>query len=125
MDASAVVFGNADLNISIKRMVVDDTELFTGVFFGNSGSMMDIQNSCLLEGSNQAAVYMSEESNFTAAVVNSEGVSPPAVPIPAVVIEIGDKKAGIIVDSLVGQQHIVIKSFGSLLKGIRGFEKSV
>ena len=38
-----------------------------------------------------------------------------------VVVEMGGKKAGLVVDSLIGQQEVVIKSVGSLLKGIKGF----
>ncbi|MCW2277921.1 chemotaxis protein CheA [Heliophilum fasciatum] len=37
-----------------------------------------------------------------------------------VVVRKGDKKAGLIVDSLIGQQEIVIKSPGKLLQGVRG-----
>jgi two-component system chemotaxis sensor kinase CheA len=37
-----------------------------------------------------------------------------------VVVRKGDKQLGIIVDSLIGQQEIVIKSLGKLLIGIPG-----
>lgn len=37
----------------------------------------------------------------------------------AVVVHMGDQKAGIIVDNLVGQQEIVIKTMGKLLAGIK------
>lgn len=36
-----------------------------------------------------------------------------------VVVHMGDQKAGIIVDNLIGQQEIVIKSLGKLLAGIK------
>ncbi|BDU50127.1 chemotaxis protein CheA [Haliovirga abyssi] len=37
-----------------------------------------------------------------------------------VIVKIGSKKIGLIVDSLIGQQEIVIKSLGKLFTGIRG-----
>ncbi len=37
-----------------------------------------------------------------------------------VVARVGERRAGLVVDSLIGQQEIVIKSLGKLLKGIRG-----
>ncbi len=39
---------------------------------------------------------------------------------PVVIIEVGDKKAGFIVEQLIGQQEIVIKSLGNYLQGIKG-----
>lgn len=36
-----------------------------------------------------------------------------------VIVHMGDQRAGIIVDTLIGQQEIVIKSLGSLLAGIK------
>lgn len=36
-----------------------------------------------------------------------------------VVVHVGDQKAGVIVDTLIGQQEIVIKSLGNLLAGIK------
>lgn len=36
-----------------------------------------------------------------------------------VIVQIGDKRAGFLVDALIGQQEIVIKSMGKLLGGIR------
>lgn len=38
-----------------------------------------------------------------------------------VVVEVGNKKAGLVVDEVLGQQEVVIKSMGALLKGIKGF----
>jgi len=37
-----------------------------------------------------------------------------------VIVHVGEHKAGLIVDELIGQQEIVIKSLGKLLAGIRG-----
>jgi len=37
------------------------------------------------------------------------------------VVEIGGKRAGLIVDCLLGQQEIVIKSLGGYLKGVKGY----
>jgi two-component system chemotaxis sensor kinase CheA len=39
--------------------------------------------------------------------------------LTCVVVKKGDKLSGFIVDSLIGQQEIVIKSLGKLLAGIR------
>ncbi len=39
---------------------------------------------------------------------------------PVVVVEVGDRKAGLIVDALLGQQEIVIKSLGKILEDVRG-----
>lgn len=39
---------------------------------------------------------------------------------PVVIIEVGNKKAGFIVEELIGQQEIVIKSLGGYLREIRG-----
>jgi two-component system chemotaxis sensor kinase CheA len=39
---------------------------------------------------------------------------------PVVVIQAGEKKAGFIVDELLGQQEVVIKSLGSLISDIKG-----
>lgn len=36
-----------------------------------------------------------------------------------VIVHVGDQKAGVIVDTLIGQQEIVIKSLGKLLAGIK------
>ncbi|MDU2066784.1 MAG: chemotaxis protein CheW, partial [Sporomusaceae bacterium] len=36
-----------------------------------------------------------------------------------VIVHLGDRRAGIIVDTLIGQQEIVIKSLGKLLAGIK------
>jgi len=41
--------------------------------------------------------------------------------ISIVVVESGRKKAGLVVDKVIGQQEVVIKSVGALLKGIKGF----
>jgi len=41
--------------------------------------------------------------------------------IAIVVVESGNKKAGLVVDRVIGQQEVVIKSVGNLLKGIKGF----
>lgn len=38
-----------------------------------------------------------------------------------VVVYVGERKAGIVVDSLVGQQEIVIKTLGTLLSGLKVF----
>jgi len=37
-----------------------------------------------------------------------------------VIVKVGNKKIGIIVDFLIGQQEIVIKSLGKLFTGIKG-----
>lgn len=47
---------------------------------------------------------------------SQEGVSE----YPVVIIEVGDRKAGFMVEQLIGQQEIVIKSLGHYLQGIRG-----
>ena len=39
----------------------------------------------------------------------------------AVVVSFGERKAGLLVDELIGQQEIVIKSLGDYLKKLRGF----
>lgn len=39
---------------------------------------------------------------------------------PVVVVEVGDKKAGLMVDALLGQQEIVIKPLGKILEDVRG-----
>lgn len=39
---------------------------------------------------------------------------------PVVIIEVGDRKAGFMVEQLIGQQEIVIKSLGHYLQGIKG-----
>jgi two-component system chemotaxis sensor kinase CheA len=36
-----------------------------------------------------------------------------------VIVHMGDQRAGVIVDTLIGQQEIVIKSLGKLLTGIK------
>ncbi len=36
-----------------------------------------------------------------------------------VVVHIGERKAGIVVDHLIGQQEIVIKTLGKLLTGLK------
>ncbi len=41
--------------------------------------------------------------------------------IAVVVVETGTKKAGLVVDQVLGQQEVVIKSVGTFLKGIKGF----
>ena len=41
--------------------------------------------------------------------------------ISIVVVESSGKKAGLVVDEVLGQQEVVIKSMGALLKGIKGF----
>ena len=40
--------------------------------------------------------------------------------ITVVIVKVGSKKIGIIVDFLIGQQEIVIKSLGKLFTGIKG-----
>jgi two-component system chemotaxis sensor kinase CheA len=39
---------------------------------------------------------------------------------PVVVVQTGDKKAGLIVDELLGQQEVVIKSLGNFINDIKG-----
>ncbi len=39
----------------------------------------------------------------------------------AIIVKKGDKKAGLIVDELLGQQEVVIKSLGSFLADVKGF----
>ena len=41
--------------------------------------------------------------------------------ISIVIVESSGRKAGLVVDQVVGQQEVVIKQIGSLLKGIKGF----
>ncbi len=41
--------------------------------------------------------------------------------IAIVVVESGTKKAGLVVDQVLGQQEVVIKSLGNFLKGFKGF----
>jgi two-component system chemotaxis sensor kinase CheA len=41
--------------------------------------------------------------------------------IYVVVVHLGDRKAGIVVDNLIGQQEIVIKTLGKLLVGLKMF----
>jgi two-component system, chemotaxis family, sensor kinase CheA len=41
--------------------------------------------------------------------------------ISIVIVDNAGKKAGLVVDRVVGQQEVVIKTVGSLLKGIKGF----
>ena len=41
--------------------------------------------------------------------------------IAIVVVESGTKKAGLVVNQVLGQQEVVIKSIGTFLKGIKGF----
>ena len=41
--------------------------------------------------------------------------------ISIVVVDSAGKKAGLVVDQVVGQQEVVIKTVGAMLKGIRGF----
>ncbi|MBU2063313.1 MAG: chemotaxis protein CheA [Candidatus Omnitrophica bacterium] len=41
--------------------------------------------------------------------------------VSIVVVESTGKKAGLVVDGVLGQQEVVIKSVGALLKGIKGF----
>ena len=36
-----------------------------------------------------------------------------------VVVHLGERKAGIVVDNLIGQQEIVIKTLGKLLSGLK------
>ena len=38
-----------------------------------------------------------------------------------VVVYVGERKAGIVVDNLIGQQEIVIKTLGKLLSGLKIF----
>ncbi|MBU1088214.1 MAG: chemotaxis protein CheA [Candidatus Omnitrophica bacterium] len=45
----------------------------------------------------------------------------PREEISIVVVDNAGKKAGLVVDRVVGQQEVVIKTVGSLLKGIKGF----
>ena len=40
--------------------------------------------------------------------------------ITVVIVKVGSKKIGIIVEFLIGQQEIVIKSLGKLFTGIKG-----
>ncbi len=42
-------------------------------------------------------------------------------PLSVVVVEIGNRRGGLIVDSLVDQQEIVIKSLGKILSEVKGF----
>lgn len=51
--------------------------------------------------------------------VSSEDIPDKNKQLTCVIAKKGDKLAGLIVDSLIGQQEIVIKSLGKLLSGIR------
>lgn len=52
-------------------------------------------------------------------VLNVPQVSKPDDDIFVVVVHIGERKAGIVVDNLIGQQEIVIKTLGKLLAGLK------
>ena len=54
-----------------------------------------------------------------ASVLNVPQVNGPSDDIFVVVVHIGDRKAGIVVDNLIGQQEIVIKTLGKLLAGLK------
>ncbi len=49
--------------------------------------------------------------------------APPALPplFSVLVVEAGERRAGVLVEEVVGQTEIAIKSLGRFLKGIRGF----
>ncbi|NPV25943.1 MAG: chemotaxis protein CheA [Firmicutes bacterium] len=53
-------------------------------------------------------------------LLNVPGTQELAEELYIVVVRKGDKRAGLVVDSLIGQQEIVIKSLGKLLTGIPG-----
>jgi two-component system chemotaxis sensor kinase CheA len=55
------------------------------------------------------------------AMSDPEGAPPPGLRPYAVVVGVGSRRLGLVVDSLVGQQDIVVKSLGSSLKKVRGF----
>ena len=52
-------------------------------------------------------------------VLNVPQVNEPSEDIFVVVVHIGERKAGIVVDNLIGQQEIVIKTLGKLLAGLK------
>jgi chemotaxis protein histidine kinase CheA len=62
----------------------------------------------------------SEQANRPTGQQANRQTGQPANRIPVVVVEVGYKKAGFIVDELVGQQEVVIKSLTGDLKGMRG-----
>lgn len=67
----------------------------------------------LLRGQIIPIIRLADVLNVPQAEENSSG------DLFVVVVHMGDQKAGIIVDNLIGQQEIVIKTLGKLLAGIK------
>jgi two-component system chemotaxis sensor kinase CheA len=89
----------------------------------------DIQNvqgreAMVLRGKLLPLVRLSEVVGSIVTTVHDSGVIDPPGPsrtvpdrqqarVPVIVLELGDRRTGLIVDALVGQQEIVVKSFES------------
>jgi two-component system chemotaxis sensor kinase CheA len=67
-------------------------------------------------------IKLREEFGFPAPSLqaSTSDISSGIPAIPVVVVGIGSRKAGLIVDSLLGQQEVVIKPLAGILKEIKG-----
>jgi two-component system chemotaxis sensor kinase CheA len=72
---------------------------------------------------NQKVISLREDiiplTSLEKCLMGKESTDWPEV-MPVVIVELGEKKMGLVVDELVGQQEVVIKSFGSLLGQLKG-----
>ncbi len=84
----------------------------------SSKDINTVQNQKVISFREEILRLVSLRSNLR--LGEAEKLSENGVVHSVIVVEAGDRKAGFLVDELIGQQEIVIKSLGKILEGLRG-----
>ena len=84
----------------------------------SSKDINTVQNQKVISFREEILRLVSLRSNLR--LGEAEKLSGNGVVHSVIVVEAGDRKAGFLVDELIGQQEIVIKSLGKILEGLKG-----
>ena len=75
MAINAIVAASGGSDVTVSQLNTEYVSSFTTIFIALSGSTMDVDSSCVLQGSGQAAVFASNDSTFlsNSNYINNEG----------------------------------------------------
>ncbi|MFH1777659.1 MAG: chemotaxis protein CheA [Candidatus Omnitrophota bacterium] len=117
----------------IQAMLIDINSEIYAIPLGNIRETIKINRSIIKHIERQEVINLRDEvlpllrlknifvSGDAANKKNGSSDQDKELQLSIVIVEIGNKKAGLVVDVLIGQQEVVIKNTGRMLRGIRGF----
>ncbi len=109
----------------IQALLVRVQEEMYAIPLGSIDSTINIQPDDIKTVQNQAVIVLRGQIipiiNLSTALQVPRATEEENDDIFVVVVYVGERKAGIVVDNLIGQQEIVIKTLGKLLSGLKIF----